>query len=413
MKVHIKNLGKEIYLYGGIILGFIVGCTTGTLSMLGIVKNIDEQYKNMYVYSEDVDTSSLYINTDEFKEKSQLIMNFLDRNDIYNRRDIDSYKEIVYQMIANTYNDPYVVYTDKAEDLESNDESFEGIGITISKTGNTNCLSITEVNYGGPADKAGIRVGDLIYYINGEKVLKMSPVECAKRIKNDTEPVKISVVRDGKLITFEIEKETIEKESSVYKLLDDKYPYLSLDGYYDTSSEQATSELESHKKEINDSRVLIIDLRNNTGGLVEDASIFLGNFLGKDKVTATLEYKDGKVDVFKSKGKQIIDDDVKLIILTNGLTASASELSICALQDYGKDVTIVGETTFGKGITQTLTKFSDGSVLKYTSGYYYSPKKRNIHDIGIEPDIEIYDEESQLTRAKEIAEEMISNGSGK
>ena len=181
-----------------------------------------------------------------------------------------------------------------------------------------------------------------------------------------------------------------------YELLEGVVPYIKLTEFSGNAGGQVREAILNMNEEILDIGALVLDLRGNPGGLITEAQDVLGCFVGPDKLLAIIEQKAKEDSKYYTTGEKVFPDNVKLFVLIDGSSASASELVTCALQDYELNVTVVGDISFGKGIAQAYQILPDGSAFKYTEGLYYSPKRRNIHEIGITPDIEVIDEAEQI-----------------
>ncbi len=279
--------------------------------------------------------------------------------------------------------DNYSIYLDKDETdslSEILDGSYEGIGI----------ISVENVVYSvykdSPAEKAGIKENDEIIKVNGENIDKTNFEQISVLIeKNDKDKNEIVVKRDGKELTFYVEKANVNvpvTNSDVIKSKGNKIGYLSLSAFSSHSFEEFQDKL----LELEDDKIdsLIIDLRNNTGGYLKSAYNIASLFIPKGKVIYSLESKN-KITTEKDD----TDDkrEYKIVVLVNGSTASAAEILTAALHDsYG--ATVVGNVTFGKGKVQTMVYYED-TMMKYTSAKWLRPNGECIDEIGITPDYEV------------------------
>lgn len=380
-------------------LGIILSALFCGTIFLVLLVSLSMSYRSDYHYDEN---TPIPIKEEKIDEKKQFLINFMSRHCAFDIRDEADFEALEYQTILNMFADDYAVYytpEEKEELIESNSDTFKGIGISYIKDMGVNSLRITNVYENGPADKAGLEAGDIITAINGEKVRKMSTKKLSDYLKllGDETPLKFTVLRLGKYHTFTVIKEEIEYDYVDYSLLEDKVPYIKLTEFSGNSSGQVRVALKDLYDEIIELDTLVFDLRGNTGGSITEAGDILGAFVGPDKLLAFIEHKTEDEDTkYYTTGEKLFPDNSKLYILIDGATASASELLTCALQDYELDVTVVGDVSFGKGIAQEFKVLSDGSAIRYTVGLYYSPKRRNIHDVGIVPDIEVVGEEEQI-----------------
>lgn len=387
----------------------VVGVALGSLLTISFTSMFMEytfkRYADMYEYEEDAPFED---NWKKIEDKRQLLYNFMDRHDIFGLRSKEGYEGVEFQSVINMFDDDYAAYYTKEqteEFLKSRQENFVGIGITTTLNGTTNSLTIINVTENSPAWKAGVRTGDVVYKVNGIEVLKYNAVEFGELLTDmDSNPIiELEIRRLGEDYKFRIQKRNIDYDYVDYELIDEWLPYIKITSFSGDADGQVAKAIKTMDNEIKETNMLVLDLRNNGGGVIGQAEKIAGLFVGKNKLLATIKSKSGEESKYMTSANQLVQSEIELFILANGTTASASELLICALQDYGLDITIIGDTTFGKGIAQRFETFLDGSSVKYTRGFYYSPNGRNIHKKGIEPDIREVDKDKQLEIIKELA----------
>lgn len=371
------------------ILSYVAGIITGIIVivalLLVLIANYSLDFCSKYNYElmkEDSDR------LEALERKRNIVYNFLDKNDAFGKRSKEDEEEAYITSAISIYNDDYIHYysLNNKKDLEELfNKSYKGFGIAFSLDGNTNNLTITEVNENSSAYKQGIKAGDILYKYNDKLVSKMTPKEFTRMldIKADKQ-AEITVMRTGKTLSFNVSKEKIAYDYVDYELKDN-IPYIKLSRFEGNADKDFRKAIES--LDVNKYKSLILDLRDNGGGSLEVARHIGGYFIGKNKTISTIKYRNKKDREIKTDTDRLIGKDKRIYVITNGATASASELLIMALQDYNMDIKVIGYTTFGKGIAQDIEQFPDGTALKYTVGLYLSPKGRNIHDIGIKPDI--------------------------
>ena len=335
----------------------------------------------------------------------------------------------VYNKLASTYNgeiseekviegakkglveslgDTYTVYMDSEEttdfynDLHGNVGS--GIGVEMGlRDGYVRVLRTLPDN---PAREAGILAGDIMYKVNGEDVYDLSVEEIAKKVRGETgSEVTVTVVRDGEEKTFTMKREAINNVSA-YVEYDGSTAIITVTRFDNDTG----TKVQGFAKEFADKGVkkVILDLRGNGGGYVSAAQDLLSLWLDNESILIQKSKHFGNSTTSSNSGKAILKD-MKTVVLVNSSTASASEIVAGALQDYGK-ATIVGETTYGKGVVQNLYDLSGGTVLKVTTAEWYTPNDRSINKTGIKPDIEVersYEDinamkDPQLKKAKEL-----------
>jgi carboxyl-terminal processing protease len=279
--------------------------------------------------------------------------------------------------------DNYSIYMNSsaAEDLnETLENTYEGIGIVTTNN------VVYHVYDNTPASKAGIKEYDVIIKVNGVDISEENFEQISVLVQNNDGTNEIVVKRDDKELTFNVEKATVTVPVVSSRIIDmdkKKIGYISLSSFSSHATEEFTTDLA--KLEEDDIDSLIIDLRGNTGGYLNQAKSIASIFLEKGKIIYSLENKD-KTELVKDETSE--KRKYKVVILVNGSTASASEVLTAALKDsYG--ATIVGKKTFGKGKVQNTNNYGDGSMLKYTTAKWLRPNGDCIDEEGIKPDYEV------------------------
>lgn len=289
--------------------------------------------------------------------------------------------------MADALGDRYTVYmtaeesSDFYDDLHGNVGS--GIGVEMGeRDGYVRVLRTLPDN---PARKAGILAGDIIYKVDGEEVYAMSTDEISKKVRGEAgTEVTVTVVRDGKEKSFTMKRETINNVSA-YVDYDGSTAIVTVTRFDNDTGTMVQGF--ANKFADKGIKKVILDLRGNGGGYVAAAGDLLSLWIDGDTylVQKSKHYGDSSSKTSNSKA---LLKDMKTIVLVNGSTASASEIVAGALQDYEK-ATIVGETTYGKGVVQNLFDLSKGTSLKVTTAEWYTPKERSINQTGIKPDVEV------------------------
>ena len=316
--------------------------------------------------------------------------------------------DAVYDKLASTYNgeisaneaiegakkglteslgDAYTVYMNAEEtadfynDLHGNVGS--GIGVEMGmRDGYVRVLRTLPDN---PARKAGILAGDILYKVDGEEVYELSTDEIAKKVRGEEgSEVTVTVVRDGKEKSFTMKRETINNVSA-YVEYDGSTAIVTVTRFDDNTGTM----VQGFANEFKDKGVkkVILDLRGNGGGYVTAAKDLLSLWIDGEPILLQKSKHLGDSETKADSGKAILKD-MKTIVLVNGSTASASEITAGALQDYGK-AKVVGEKTYGKGVVQNLYDLPDNALLKVTTAEWYTPKERSINGEGITPDVEV------------------------
>lgn len=285
--------------------------------------------------------------------------------------------------------DEYTEYFTKSEMEEFKSEvqgNYVGVGIYMMQNTKENNIVILYPIEGSPAEKAGLKSGDIIKKVDdteftGEDFEKVSTYIKGK----EGTKVKIEIERNGENLTFEVERKKIDLYPIKSEILQNNIGYIKVSSFDD----DCAKEFKQTYNELNKSnklKGLIIDLRNNGGGIVDEALDMADLILDKDKIELISTNKNGEEEIKKSKSNPVIN--VPIVVLVNGNTASASEIFAAALKENGK-ATIVGEKTYGKGVIQELISLRDGSGIKVTIEEYLTPNRNKINKVGITPDKEV------------------------
>ena len=312
--------------------------------------------------------------------------------------------------------DPYTTYYTKEEMDELMEETtgnYVGIGIYMTLDLENNAIYVVKPMEGSPAEEAGIQAGDLITKVDGKEYSGEELDQASNAIKGEEgTTVKLEILRDGETQELEVERRKIVVSHIVEKKFDN-VGYLLIEDF----DGGCAKEFEEKYKELESQGIdrLIIDLRNNGGGVVDEAVSIADMLLDKDDTILITKDKKGNEEITKSEHNPTIT--MPVVVLTNVYSASASEILVGALQDNER-ATIVGTKTYGKGVIQEVDRLNDGSGLKITIEEYYTPNKNEINKVGIEPDEEIDlsdevkeqgtytdEEDNQLQKAIEIIKE--------
>lgn len=284
--------------------------------------------------------------------------------------------------------DDYTEYFTKEEMEEFKTETegnYFGIGIYMYQNKEDNTVVILTPIEGSPAEKAGILPGDIIKKVDGVEYTGEDFEKISTYIKGkEGSTVKLEVEREGKILDFEIERRKIDLYPIKSEVLENNIGYINITSFdEDSGKEFKNAYNELNKKGI---KSLIIDLRNNGGGIVDEALEIADYILEKNATILITKDRDGNEEIEKSTKNPIIK--VPIVALVNENTASASEILTAALKENGK-ATVVGEKTYGKGVIQELITLSDGSGIKITTEEYYTPNRNKINEVGITPDKEV------------------------
>jgi carboxyl-terminal processing protease len=300
--------------------------------------------------------------------------------------------------------DPYSVYMTQEEWAEfyiRTSGEYSGIGVTITEKDGGVC--IVSPMKGTPAEAAGLRVNDFIIKVDGKPVSSSDEAAALIRGPAGTEVV-ITIYRDGDMFDVAIVREDITIPAVDYSMKEEGIGYIELITFNEHSSfamAEAMRELDAQG-----AKAYILDLRYNGGGLL-DRCIDIARLFVPEGNVVTVKGKSFEETSYTSKGPGL---DKPLFVLVNGGTASASEILAGAIQDYQVG-TLIGTTTFGKGLVQNSFKLKDGSVVKVTIAEYFTPNGRSINGKGLEPDIMVEGDDEQLAKAVELARAELSGAS--
>lgn len=352
--------------------------------------------------------------TDSFVQKAKYIEETV-KESYTGDIDDEQMEEYMYKGMMASLGDPYSAYYTSEEYEELTTEttgSYEGIGVVMQQDVNTGEVKVVRCYEGAPGEKAGLLPEDVLVEVNGESVSGMELSEVVDKVKNSQDQVAhLTIAREGESEYLEIDVHLEEVNIPVVQseMLEDNIGYIALYEFTEQTEPQYMEAFEALKDQ--GMERLIIDVRNNPGGLLTSVCDILEDILPEGLIVYT-EDKNGEREEYTCDGKNELD--IPLAVLVNGNSASASEIFAGAIQDYSKG-TIVGTTTFGKGIVQSLIPFNDGSAIKTTTAKYYTPSGKCIHGTGIQPDVEVelsegleqetsisHEEDNQLQKAIEV-----------
>ena len=311
--------------------------------------------------------------------------------------------------------DPYTEYYTKEEMADLREElnsEYVGIGVYIGNNAVDNTIVIAGTIKSSPAEEAGLKAGDVVEKIDDVSYTGKQLSEATKVLKaEEGTTVKLTILRDEKEIEINITRRKITVEHVSSKMMDNNVAYIKIDSFDNNVADSFKSQLTDLMKE--NVNGIIIDLRSNGGGIVTEATDIADLFLEKDEtILITKSKKDNEEKITKSKQEPIVKN-TPVVILVNEATASASEILAGALKDK-YNATIVGKTTYGKGVIQSLYNLTDGSGLTITTDEYFTPNHNKIQKTGITPDVEVDltkdadgnyetgDKDAQLLKAIEV-----------
>lgn len=352
------------------------------------------------------------------EEKVQKIQEYIDTFyvDPYEKDDLI---ENMYAGYVSGLDDPYSTYLTQqsyTKFIESASGEYAGIGAVVSVDTTDNKVVVVSPFKGSPAEKAGLEPGDKILKVNNVDVYGDALEEATSVLKGKVgTDVNVTVLKkiSGETVELTITRDNIIMESVDHKMLDDNIGYISLSGFESNTDDQFNEAYDEILN--NNAQGLIIDVRNNPGGLLNVVENIADRLVPEGTIVYT-EDKEGTKSYAKSDAEEI---EIPLVILINGNSASASEVLSGAVQDWGKG-TLVGEQSFGKGLVQRVFQLPDGSAVKLTVAKYYTPNGVCIQGVGLTPDVYVemddeltarvatltYEEDVQLQKAVEVIKEQ-------
>lgn len=336
-----------------------------------------------------------------FTQKIKYLENMIDE-EYLGEISTDKLEEGVYAGLIYGLGDVYSRYYTKDEyEQESviTEGSYVGIGVAMQKY-TAGGVQIVECYKGSTAEEAGVKVDDVITAINGEDITDTELQDVVSMIKdNEDKDVVLTVQRKGEdTQEITVKVSNVELPSVFGEMLDENTGYIQITEFKGVTVEQY-EEIFADLKEQGMER-LVVDLRDNPGGLLNVVCDILRDILPEGLIVYT-EDKNGNRSEETCDGKNPLD--MPLAVLVNGNSASASEIFAGAVKDYGLG-TIVGTTTYGKGVVQSIRQLSDGSAVKLTIANYYTPKGNSINKTGIRPDVEV-ELSPELLNQEEITHE--------
>ncbi len=394
-------------------------CLAGTM-MLGAMScgkaDEDNNPSSSIIKDEKIENASSTDSGEEFDEnskdveaKTKEIERYIDKY-FYFDEDNDKREESYYDGLMKGLDDPYSVYytADEYQQLKESDAgSFEGIGATVAKNPDSGVIYVVKPLSDSPAEKAGLLPGDIILKVDDlELTTDMELDYVVRHIRGEKgTDVNITVYREDEPedLTFTITRDKIETKTVEYEMLDDNIGYIYVEEFIENTPKffkEAVDDLQSQG-----AKGIVIDMRSNPGGLVNAVTEML-DYLLDDELIAEGSDEAGLLIKTKDKNDEVMDEygcsdghsvDLPMAVIVNGNSASAAEIFAGCLQDY-KKAKIVGTTTYGKGIVQTVVPLSDGSAIKITIAQYFIPSGKTVHKVGVEPDVEVELDESLLKK---------------
>ncbi len=421
-----ENKGKNKF-WKGVLVGALVTAFAG-LMIVGVAAGISivgrtvmREQSSQAVGSSGAEAEQS-LNLQRIEAKVKLLEDVVDKYFLFEENiDADEMEAGIYKGLMAGLDDPYTTYYTAEEYAAMTEETegvYCGIGVLVSQNVQTGITTILRVFPDSPAEEAGIRKGDLLYKVK-DMLVQEEEIDMLvdQHIRGEEGTfVDLTVMREGKEIPLSVERRMVESVTVESQLLPDKTGYVMVTQFDIVTADQFKRAVEDLEKQ--GMERLIIDLRDNPGGVVDACVEMAAYILPEDAFDGTIlstADKDGQAERYYSEDGKIHHEiygtkqdpsypkkdghelDMPIAVLINGMSASASEVFAGALRDYGK-AELVGTTSFGKGIVQTVLPLDDGSALKVTIAHYYTPDGDDLHEKGLEPDVEI---------ARELDEDLI------
>ena len=392
-------------------------CIKQVIVIYGNNSSVQASQKSKTSETAEQETEVSVVN-DEVLEKMETIEKVIDN--YYYEEDVErkTLEDGIYDGMVSALGDPYSTYYSEEElkDIMQQTEGiYYGIGAYVSLDMATGLGQISGVIAGTPAEAANLREGDLIYEVDGVSAAGMELTEIVGMINGEEGTiVHLTLIREGEddYVEVDIERKKVESPTVNYEVYDNGMGYIQITEFDEITIDQFTEAMAVCKG--SDVKGIILDLRSNPGGNLSAVVQIAREILPKGLIVYT-EDRNGERTEYTCDGKNQID--VPMVVLINGNSASASEILAGAIKDY-KIGTLVGTTSYGKGIVQRIISLDDGSAVKLTVSSYFTPNGNNIHGIGIEPDVvcefdsESYyekDIDNQLEEAKKVLQNLIDD----
>lgn len=422
------NKEKGRFFFSGMMAGLTVALLIVSVVYLGTrvqkkeaIKNFCEQNGFESAVLEEIPMVGDSAITSSMINKLQTLEKVIDQYFYLDEVSEEELEDGIYHGMMSALDDPYTEYY-SAEELtrlmNQTQGVYYGIGAYVGIDSTTTLPKISGIIEDTPAQEADLRPNDIIYEVDGISTYGLSLTEAVSMIKGDegTEVV-LTIIREGEkgYLEVPVTRRKVESPTVQFEMLDDDMAYIQIMEFDDVTTDQFTEALAMAKG--SGMKGLILDVRANPGGNLNTV-VDIARMLLPEGLIVYTEDKSGKRMEYSCDGTRQLD--VPLVVLVDMNSASASEILAGAIQDYGIG-TLVGTTTFGKGIVQQVIPFNDGSAVKMTVSSYFTPNGRNIHGVGIEPDITVeFDGETyyntedhydnQLEKAKEVLKGMMRKG---
>lgn len=404
----------------GAISAFLVCCCIGVLVAGMVAANLSKRQalqQQSQSGGQSSSTQELNVFSSEINDKMAVIQELINS---YYYFDIDEQKvaDGLYTGLLYGLDDPYSVYYNEenyTSMMETSEGRYCGIGVMVSQNIKTGVITVVRPFKNGPGYEAGMAKDDIIYAVNGEEVTGKDINVVVSEMKGEEgTPVTVTIYREAtnEYIDMTMNRRIVESETVTSNMLKDNIGYIELTEFDDVTYNQFMEAVQSLESQ--GMKKLVVDLRGNLGGNLDSVTSILDEILPEGLLISIVDKNDKGEKYYSDEKKQM---NIPMAVLVNGNSASASEVFAGAIQDYQWG-TIVGTQSYGKGIVQSVIPLGDGTGVKITMAKYLTPNGRDVHKIGITPDVVVeldeslagknytQDEDNQLQEAVRILEEQ-------
>lgn len=401
----------------GVFAGILGTLVVGTLSLVIFVQAAGN---SLLMNAKGGRAEENSILSGEVQQKVNELMGYINLY-FYDEVDNEKLAEGIYSGLLEGLDDKYTEYytAEEYENLQiSATQNYCGIGAVLSQNKDSMQVTATHIYEGSPAEAAGLKDGDIIVLVDDIEAVSMELNELVTHIRGEEgTTVHLQVYREGETDYLELDviRANIDLPTIVHKMLNGNIGYIQIVDFGAPTVEQ----FEAAVEELNAQgmQAMILDVRDNPGGMITSVTGILDDILPEGTVVYTQDKYGKRQDYTSDDEKQM---DLPITVLVNGNSASASEILAGAIRDYDYG-TLIGTTTYGKGVVQTIITLDEGDAIKLTTAKYFTPKGENIHGTGIDPDIELefeylgdteaeYDEmqDNQILKAIEVLDKELS-----
>lgn len=401
----------------GFLPGLLVGILIAGIVFLILFLVLWQQTKTMNASSQ-TDTKRIGL-SDEAVSKIMALEGLIELNYL-GEIDREAEEEGLYKGLVDSLNDPYSEYytqEEYQENFERVTKQYYGIGATLTQDPETNLISVVYIYPDTPAERAGLKVGDVLFSVDGTEGASVTLDDYVDLIRGEAgTSIHVVVVREGVDHDLEVDitREEITLPTVQSEMMDGDIGYIYISNFAANTAEEFEATVEDLTKQ--GMKAMILDVRYNPGGILSSVVQILDDILPEGTVVYTEDKYGKRTDEVSDEEHQM---QLPIAVLINGDSASASEIMAGAIRDYDYG-TLIGTTTYGKGVVQKTFELEDGSAVKLTIEEYFTPDGENIHGKGIAPDIELeyeflggeddeydYSLDNQVQKAIEVLKEQL------